>query len=57
MLVVCQTGVRSLSAADSLARWGYGPLAWLKGGLDDAKPGDLATVPEGKDPRWVGVGV
>jgi hypothetical protein len=53
VVVACQTGVRSLAACDQLARMGYSPLAWLKDGLEAAKPGELPTVPAGKDPRWV----
>jgi len=56
VLVVCQTGVRSLAACKQIAAMGYGPLAWLDGGLDEGKPGDLPTKPEGKDPRYGGIG-
>lgn len=56
VVVACQTGVRSLAACDQLARMGYSPLAWLKDGLEAAKPGELPTVPAGKDPRYGGIG-
>jgi rhodanese-related sulfurtransferase len=51
VLAVCQTGIRSLAAAERLAALGYGDVAWLDGGLDETKAGDLPTRPEGKDPR------
>lgn len=49
--MACQTGVRSLSACKSLEDMGYGTVAWLQGGLEKAKAGELPTVPPGKDPR------
>lgn len=56
VVAVCQNGMRSRAACDQLGRMGYGPLAWVKGGLDDAKVGDMPTLPEGRDPRCAGGG-
>jgi rhodanese-related sulfurtransferase len=55
VVVVCQKGLRSLSACEQLSRAGYTSLAWINGGLDTARPGDLATV-GGKDIRYGGIG-
>ena len=55
VIVVCQKGLRSLTASEQLARAGYGAVAWVNGGLDTARPGDLATV-GGKDIRFGGIG-
>jgi hypothetical protein len=54
VLVLCQDGLRSLSAARTLGKLGYGNLAWLEGGLNAAKPNQLPTKPPGKDPRCAG---
>lgn len=50
VIVGCQKGLRSLAACEQLARVGYGQLAWINGGFDTAKPGDLPTT-NGKDLR------
>jgi len=54
VIVGCQRGLRSLAACEQLSRAGYRTLAWVNGGFDAAEPGDLVTVPDGKDIRWVG---
>lgn len=55
VIVVCQKGLRSLTACEQLARAGYPSLAWINGGLDTACPGDLGTK-DGKDIRFGGIG-
>ncbi len=55
VIVVCQKGLRSLTACEQLARAGYTSLAWINGGLDTARPGDLPTK-DGKDIRFGGIG-
>lgn len=55
VVVVCQKGLRSLTAAEQLARAGYPSLAWINGGLDTARAGDLDTV-DGVDIRYGGIG-
>eukprot|EP00877_Chromochloris_zofingiensis_P005814 jgi/Chrzof1/15233/Cz09g32120.t1 len=55
VIVGCQKGLRSLAACEQLARVGYGQLAWINGGFDTAKPGDLPTT-NGKDLRYAGIG-
>lgn len=55
VVVVCQKGLRSLAASEQLSRAGYGTIAWVNGGLDTARPGDLATK-DGKDIRFGGIG-
>lgn len=55
VLVVCQKGLRSLSACEQLARIGYPTIAWMNGGLDTARPGQVATVGD-VDVRLGGVG-
>ena len=44
VVVACQKGLRSLAAAEQLARAGYGDLAWVNGGLDTAAKSDLEVV-------------
>jgi rhodanese-related sulfurtransferase len=44
VVVACQKGLRSLAAAEQLARAGYGDLAWVNGGLDTAAKTDLEVV-------------
>ena len=44
VVVACQKGLRSLAAAEQLARAGYDRLAWVNGGLDTAGKGDLEVV-------------
>jgi hypothetical protein len=55
VVVVCQKGLRSLTACEQLARAGYPAIAWINGGLDTARPGELATK-DGKDIRYGGIG-
>jgi len=55
LIVVCQKGLRSLAACEQLSRAGYQTLAWINGGLDTAKPGELASK-DGKDLRLAGIG-
>jgi len=55
IVVACQKGLRSLAAAEQLARAGYADLAWVTGGLDSAAPGDL-TVVGAPDLRYGGIG-
>ncbi len=55
VVVACQKGLRSLAAAEQLARAGYGDLAWINGGLDSAAPGDLGVV-GAPDLRYGGIG-
>ncbi len=43
VIVACQKGLRSLAACEQLARAGYSQLAWVNGGFDTAKKGDIAT--------------
>jgi hypothetical protein len=52
--VACQKGLRSLAAAEQLSRAGYSKLAWINGGFDTARPGDLPTTDD-KDVRCVTV--
>lgn len=56
VIVACQKGLRSLSAAEQLAVSGYENVAWINGGLDTYQPGDLPTNPDGKDLRFAGIG-
>ncbi|KAI8102060.1 hypothetical protein M9434_007119 [Picochlorum sp. BPE23] len=55
ILVVCQKGLRSLSACEQLARVGYQNIAWINGGLDTARPGNIPTK-NGVDVRVGGIG-
>ncbi|KAF8066281.1 STR11 [Scenedesmus sp. PABB004] len=55
VIVACQKGLRSLAAAEQLSRAGYQKLAWINGGLDTARPGDLPTT-NGRDVRYAGIG-
>lgn len=58
LVVACQKGLRSLAAAEQLARAGFGELAWINGGLDTAARGDLEVEgPDGVDDlRYAGIG-
>lgn len=51
VVVGCQKGLRSLAAAEQLSRAGYAKLAWINGGFDTARPGDLPTGDD-KDIRY-----
>jgi rhodanese-related sulfurtransferase len=56
VIVACQKGLRSLAACEQLAKAGYAQIAWLNGGFDTARKGDIATT-NGVDVRCViGVG-
>lgn len=55
IIVTCQKGLRSLAAAEQLHRAGYSTLAWINGGLDASRKGDLPTVGD-KDLRYGGIG-
>jgi rhodanese-related sulfurtransferase len=50
VIVACQKGLRSLAACEQLARAGYQQLAWINGGLDTARKGNIETT-DGKDIR------
>ena len=56
IVVACQKGLRSLAAAEQLARAGYGELAWINGGLDTAAKGDLEVEGPNDDLRYGGIG-
>lgn len=56
VVVACQKGLRSLTAAEQLARAGYGELAWINGGLDTAAKGDLEVEGPHDDLRYGGIG-
>lgn len=56
VIVACQKGLRSLAAAEQLARAGYGELAWINGGLDTAARGDLEVEGPFDDLRYGGIG-
>eukprot|EP00775_Hariotina_reticulata_P002057 gene2057-2378_t len=55
VIVGCQKGLRSLAAAEQLSRAGYKKIAWINGGFDTAKPGNLETT-NGRDIRYAGIG-
>ena len=55
LIVICQKGLRSLAACEQLSKAGYQTLAWVNGGLDTAKPGDLPSKDD-KDLRLAGIG-
>ena len=55
IVVVCQKGLRSLAACEQLSRAGYETLAWLNGGMDTARVGDIPVVND-TDPRYAGIG-
>eukprot|EP00879_Flechtneria_rotunda_P000980 GHRR01001114.1.p1 GENE.GHRR01001114.1~~GHRR01001114.1.p1 ORF type:complete len:330 (+),score=116.40 GHRR01001114.1:142-990(+) len=55
IVIGCQKGLRSLAAAEQLSRAGYTKLAWINGGFDTARPGDLPTAND-KDLRFAGIG-
>jgi rhodanese-related sulfurtransferase len=50
IITVCQKGLRSLAACETLAKLGYQNLAWVNGGLETAKKGDIDTA-NGRDIR------
>uniref|UniRef100_A0A7S3RAI1 Rhodanese domain-containing protein n=1 Tax=Dunaliella tertiolecta TaxID=3047 RepID=A0A7S3RAI1_DUNTE len=55
VIVVCQKGLRSLAACETLARLGYNHVAWVNGGLDTACKADIDTE-NGVDIRYGGIG-
>lgn len=55
VVITCQKGLRSLSAAEQLAKAGYQDLAWVVGGLDNSRAGDVPTR-DGTDVRYAGIG-
>lgn len=55
VLVVCQKGLRSLSACEGLAKLGYKTIAWVNGGLDTAMANQIPTN-NGADVRYGGIG-
>lgn len=55
VIVACQKGLRSLSAAEQLSRAGYSTIAWVNGGLDTSKKPDL-PVKGADDLRYGGIG-
>lgn len=55
IVVVCQKGLRSLAACEALSMAGYTTLAWLNGGLDTVRPGEIATKDD-VDIRLAGIG-
>ena len=50
------TNNRSLAACEQLSRAGYTELAWVSGGLDTVRPGQVETVPADKDLRYSAIG-
>mmetsp|Transcript_26024 Transcript_26024/g.56766 ORF Transcript_26024/g.56766 Transcript_26024/m.56766 type:complete len:286 (+) Transcript_26024:126-983(+) len=55
VIVGCQKGLRSLAACEQLSRAGYPTLAWVNGGFDTCRKGDLPTKQE-VDLRYAGIG-
>jgi len=55
IVVTCQKGLRSLAAAEQLHKAGYSTLAWINGGLDTYRKGDLPSVDD-VDLRYGGIG-
>lgn len=55
VLVACQQGLRSRAAAQQLAKAGYNNLAWVEGGFNKSKAGDVPTS-DGNDVRYAGIG-
>ncbi|CAD7704788.1 unnamed protein product [Ostreobium quekettii] len=55
VIVACQKGLRSLAACEQMALAGYTTLAWINGGFDTAKKGDLPMDGD-KDIRYAGIG-
>ncbi|PNH06535.1 Rhodanese-like domain-containing protein 11, chloroplastic, partial [Tetrabaena socialis] len=55
LVVGCQKGLRSLAACEQLSLAGYETLAWVNGGFDSCKSGEVRT--EGDvDIRYAGIG-
>lgn len=55
MIVACQKGLRSLAACEQLSRAGFTDIAWVNGGFDNSRPGDVPTKGD-EDIRLAGVG-
>mmetsp|Transcript_32728 Transcript_32728/g.92835 ORF Transcript_32728/g.92835 Transcript_32728/m.92835 type:complete len:271 (+) Transcript_32728:127-939(+) len=55
VLVTCQKGLRSLAACEQLSRAGYQEIAWVSGGLDTVRKGEVETTVD-KDLRYAGIG-
>ncbi|GLI64452.1 hypothetical protein VaNZ11_007724 [Volvox africanus] len=55
LLVGCQKGLRSLAACEQLSIAGYDTLAWVNGGFDSCKEGEVPTVGD-VDIRYAGIG-
>lgn len=55
VVVTCQKGLRSLAAAEQMSKAGYKNLAWINGGLDNSRAGDVPTR-DGTDVRYGGIG-
>lgn len=53
VIVGCQKGLRSLAACEQLSLAGYTQLAWVNGGFDTCKKGEL---PSEIDIRYAGIG-
>ncbi len=60
VVVVCQRGLRSLQACMELSRAlkssDSTELAWVDGGCDKCRRGELPTEVDGIDPRYAGIG-
>lgn len=54
-IIACQKGLRSLAACEQLANAGLEHIAWLNGGYDMTKKGDL-PVKGDVDIRYAGIG-
>ena len=55
VVVCCQKGLRSLTACEVMVKAGYQTVAWINGGLDTARAGDIKTA-NGSDVRYGGIG-
>ncbi|KAG2429194.1 hypothetical protein HYH02_014127 [Chlamydomonas schloesseri] len=55
VIVGCQKGLRSLAACEQLSLAGYDTLAWVNGGFDSCKAGQVPTVGD-VDIRYAGIG-
>lgn len=55
VLVGCQKGLRSLAACEQLSKAGYPTIAWVNGGFDSCKKGEVPTVGD-VDIRYAGIG-
>ncbi|GAX84674.1 hypothetical protein CEUSTIGMA_g12095.t1 [Chlamydomonas eustigma] len=55
VVVMCQKGLRSLASCEQLSNAGYKNIAWINGGLDTCRKGDLPTQGD-VDIRYAGIG-